>query len=90
MSWGDAIRRPRVYGERRPEHEACPGDERVLAALRAAGDHWTPMEALGGYAGSQAVYRLRNTHGADFIETLTGRGYRLSKRAMAELTEAGA
>lgn len=87
MSWGHSVRRPRVYGERREEHEAGPADDRVLAALKAAGDRWTPMEALGGYAGSQAVYRLRNTHGADFIETLTGRGYRLSKRALVQLGE---
>lgn len=59
----------------------------IMRKLAAAEPSWTPMQAIGGYAGSQAVYRLRNAFGADVIVTLTGKGYRLSKRGLALAAE---
>lgn len=87
MSWSEAIRRPRVFNERRDKQLAYEGDLALLSRLAAAEPHWTPMAALGGYPGSQAVYRLRNTYGSDIIESLTGRGYRLSKRGLQLVRE---
>lgn len=89
MTWAHALRRPRVEWERREEQLATSGDLAVLERLNAALPGFVPMARLGGHAGSQAVYRLRNTYGRDIIETLTGRGYRLSpagERIAADVT----
>lgn len=80
MSWAHALRRPRVYGERRQEHPAFPGDLELLRKLATDPDRYTSSTVLGGWVATQAVYRLRNTYGADIIQTLTGAGYRLTKR----------
>lgn len=83
MSWSHALRRPRIYSERIDSQKAEAGDSRILDALAAAHPQFVPSASLGGCAAWQAVYRLRNTYGADIIETITGRGYRLSKRGLA-------
>lgn len=82
MSWSQALRRPRVHAERRQNEVAFPGDAAILRALAGAVDRWTPSAALGGCAAMQAVYRLRNTYGADIIQTMTGLGYRLTRRGL--------
>lgn len=73
------MRRPRVYHERTEEHPAFPGDLEILRKL-AANPGYTSSTALGDRIATQAVYRLRNTYGADIIQTLTGKGYRLTPR----------
>lgn len=82
MTWAQAVRRPRVYHERRQDDLAFPGDVALLRALATVPDRYTPSHALGGCAAMQAVYRLRNTHGADIIQTLTGKGYRITRRGL--------
>lgn len=82
MSWSHALRRPRVEYERRTDYEAKGDGVRLLRTLADAYPAWTPMSAIGGYAGSQTVYGLRNVYGADIIETIVGKGYRLSKRGL--------
>lgn len=78
MSWAQALRRQPVQDWRENGEEAYPGDMAILCALRAAGDRYTSSHALGGCRAMQAVYRLRNAHGADIIESVTGLGYRLT------------
>ena len=80
MSWSQALRRPRIYHERREDEAAFPGDMALLKALAASSDRYTSSQALGGCSAMQAVYRLRNTYGADIIQTLTGAGYRITAR----------
>lgn len=82
MTWAHAARRPRIEWERRQEETAYPGDAAILRALAAAPDRYTPSLALGGCAAMQAVYRLRNTYGADIIQTMTGLGYRITRRGI--------
>lgn len=85
MSWSQALRRPRIHAERRQTEVACPGDAAILRALAGAVDRWTPSAALGGSPAMQAIYRLRNTHGADIIQTMTGLGYKLTPRGLSVL-----
>lgn len=82
MSWAQAIRRPRVYHERRQDDPAFPGDVRLLRKLATTPDRYTPSHDLGGAPAMVAVYRLRNTYGADIIQTLTGKGYRITRRGL--------
>lgn len=82
MTWAQALRRPRVYGERIDGQFAEEGDACILRELAASYPAYRSMASLGGYSASQAVYRLRNTYGADIIETITGLGYRLSARGL--------
>jgi hypothetical protein len=82
MTWAHALRRPRISQERTGDELATANDAWLLRRLLEAEPAFTPMWSLGGYVGSQTVYRLRNTHGADIITTITGKGYRLSRRGI--------
>lgn len=82
MSWSQALRRPRVESDRRPADNAFAGDMAVLRLLASIPDRYTSSHALGGCAAMQSVYRLRNSYGADIIQTVTGLGYRITRRGL--------